>query len=99
MAYNHGEVVSRLIVYSKLGDKMIDDTFLSGLEGYTGNLGNTHAAEIIRNARRYLELKKQFAPFSMDVDGNHSWCWRGNPSRMKGPTLDAAADRLLESGE
>ena len=56
-------------------------------------------AEIIRNARRYLALRKQFAPFSMDVDGNHSWCWRGNPSRMKGPTLDAAADRLLESGE
>ena len=59
----------------------------------------TLEAEIIRNARRYLELKKQFAPFSMDIDGNHSWCWRGNPSRMKGPTLDAAADRLLEGGE
>lgn len=55
--------------------------------------------EIIRNARRYLELKKQFAPFSMDIDGNHSWCWRGNPSRMKGSTFDAAADRLLEGGE
>ncbi len=56
-------------------------------------------ADAYRNARRYLELKKQFAPFSMDVDGNHSWCWRGNPSRMKGPTFDAAADRLLEGGE
>ena len=55
--------------------------------------------EIIRNARRYLALREQFAPFSMDINGNHSWCWRGNPSRMKGPTLDAAADRLLEGGE
>jgi len=53
-------------------------------------------AAMERDARRYRALRKQFAPFSMDIDGNHSWCWRGNPSRMKGSTFDAAADRLLE---
>ena len=78
---------------------MIDDKMLEQWELYAASSGMTIHTEIYRNARRYLELKKQFAPFSMDINGNHSWCWRGNPSRMKGPTLDAAADRLLESGE
>ena len=88
---------------------MIDDKMLAELEQRkremavaVGNLAGcdlNEQVEIIRNARRYLELKKQFAPFSMDIDGNHSWCWRGNPSRMKGATFDAAADRLLEGGE
>lgn len=75
---------------------MIDSETLYQWEIDAVDAGMTRHAEAFRNARRYLELKKQFAPFSMDVDGNHSWCWRGNPSRMKGPTLDAAADRLLE---
>jgi len=88
---------------------MIDDKMLAELEQHiremavaVGDLARcdlNEQVEIIRNARRYLELKKQFAPFSMDINGNHSWCWRGNPSRMKGPTFDAAADRLLEGGE
>jgi len=78
---------------------MIDDKELKRRQMMESVIGNHDDEEIIRNARRYLELKKQFAPFSMDIDGNHSWCWRGNPSRMKGSTLDAAADRLLEDGE
>jgi hypothetical protein len=53
--------------------------------------------EMANNARRYLILKEQFAPFSMDIDGKHSWCWRGSPSRMKGNTLDNAIDGLLDS--
>ena len=63
---------------------MIDDAFLSSLEGYTGNLGNTHAAEIIRNARRYLALRK----VGVQVPGYElvKFDW----------SLDAAADRLLE---
>ena len=80
-----------------------DEAFMRKMAGKHSGSGGTECflrqAEIIRNARRYLELKKQFAPCSMDIDGNHSWCWRGNPSRMKGPTLDEAADRLLEGGE
>jgi hypothetical protein len=66
---------------------MIDDAFLSSLEGYTGNLGNTHAAEIIRNARRYLALRK----VGVQVPGYElvKFDW----------SLDAAADRLLEGGE
>ena len=78
---------------------MIDDKTLAESEQFAATLGMTEEVSIIRNARRYLELKKQFAPFSMDIDGNHSWCWRGNPSRTKGETLDAAVDRLLEGGE
>lgn len=54
-------------------------------------------AEIIHLARRYLALRKEFAPFGMDIGGKHSWCWRGSPSRMVGETIDAAADRLLEN--
>ena len=66
---------------------MIDDAFLSGLEGYTGNLGNAHAAEIIRNARRHLALRK----VGVQVPGYDfvKFDW----------SLDAAADRLLEGGE
>jgi len=78
---------------------MIDDKELKHRQIMASIFGPHDEVEIIRNARRYLELKKQFAPFSMDIDGNHSWCWRGNPSRMKGATFDAAADRLLEGGE
>jgi len=66
---------------------MIDDPFLIGLEGYTGNLGNAYAAEIIRNARRYLALRK----VGVQVPGYElvKFDW----------SLDAAADRLLEGGE
>jgi len=78
---------------------MIDDEQLKRIEAENIACGDVENEWLVRNARRYLELKKQFAPFSMDIDGNHSWCWRGNPSRMKGATFDAAADRLLEGGE
>lgn len=78
---------------------MIDDEQLKRIEAENIACGDVENEWLVRNARRYLELKKQFAPFSMDTDGNHSWCWRGNPSRMKGATFDAAADRLLEGGE
>lgn len=66
---------------------MIDDAFLSGLEGYTGSIGNTHAAEIIRNARRYLALRDAGV---LIVGGQQM------SEYAHGPTLDAAADRLLE---
>lgn len=78
---------------------MIDDATLRRMEAENIACGDTENEWIIRTARRYLALRKQFAPFSMDIDGNHSWCWRGNPSRMKGNTFDAVADRLLEGGE
>lgn len=71
---------------------MIDDTFLSGLEGYTGSLGNTNAAEIIRNARRYLALRENEA-----ISGVQA----GEVNSISGfyVEFDAAADRLLEGGE
>ncbi len=78
---------------------MIDDAQLKRMEAENIACGDVENEWLVRTARRYLELKKQFAPFSMDIDGNHSWCWRGNPSRMKGATFDAAADRLLEGEE
>ena len=78
---------------------MFNDAQLKSIEAEHHAHEDAENEWIVRNARRYLELKKQFAPFSMDIDGNHSWCWRGNPSRMKGATFDAAADRLLEGGE
>ncbi len=78
---------------------MIDDEQLKRIEAENIACGDVENEWLVRNARRYLELKKQFAPFSMDIDGNHSWCGRGNPARMKGATVDAAADRLLEGGE
>ena len=66
---------------------MIDDDFLNGLENYTGSIGNTHAAEIIRNARRYLALRESGVMVSGYDFVKFDW------------SLDAAADRLLEGGE
>lgn len=62
---------------------MVNDAFLSSLENYTESIGNTHAAEIIRNARRYLALRK----VGVQVPGYDfvKFDW----------SLDAAADRLL----
>ena len=67
---------------------MIDDVFLGDLEGYTGSLGNTNAAEIIRNARRYLALRDSGVIIQPQSE---EWLFAGK--------LDAAADRLLEGGE
>ena len=78
---------------------MVDDLDLAIHEKLSVITGNDTQAEIIRLARRYLALRKEFAPFGMDIGGKHSWCWRGSPSRMVGETIDAAADRLLEGGE
>ena len=69
---------------------MIDDDFLNGLENYTGSIGNPHAAEIIRHARRYLALRNAGV---LIVGGLQM------SEYAHGSALDAAADRLLESGE
>ncbi len=68
---------------------MIDDAFLSSLENYTESIGNTHAAEIIRNARRYLALRENEA-----IAGAQA----GEVNSISGfyAEFDAAADRLLE---
>ena len=44
------------------------------------------------DALRYRYLKYQFSVFSADIQGQHSWLWRGNPSRLIGPNIDEAID-------
>ena len=78
---------------------MIDEKTLARLERHAISNNRHDYAEAFRLARRYLVLRKEFAPFGMNISGKHSWCWRGSPSRMVGETIDAAADRLLEGGE
>ena len=78
---------------------MIDEKMLFNRETTAREIGHTLDAEIIRLARRYLALRKEFAPFGMDFGGKHSWCWCGSPSHLIGETIDAATDRLLEGGK
>ena len=49
----------------------------------------------LADARRYQAIRSQFSAMSADIDGSHAWIWRGNPSRLRGPTLDAAIDAAM----
>ena len=64
---------------------MIDDATLWRMEAENIACGDTENEWIIRNARRYLALRKNCGVFMMsDGSGCNKSC------------LDAAADRLLE---
>lgn len=56
------------------------------------------ARHIMADAARWRGMRKQFAPLGIDISGNHSWQWRGNPARLRGPTLDAAMDASGDVG-
>ena len=66
---------------------MIDGKMLAELESFMRDTGVMDIAEIIRNARRYLALRKSGVMVSGHDFVKFDW------------SLDAAADRLLEGGE
>ena len=67
---------------------MIDDATLRRMEAENIACGDTENEWIIRNARRYLALRKNCGVFMLsDGSGCNKSC------------LDAVADRLLEGGE
>lgn len=62
--------------------------------------GTTLAGDVERlkaDAERYQCIRSQFSAMSAAIDGNHAWVWRGNPDRLRGPTLDAAIDAMKET--
>ena len=68
---------------------MIDDATLRRMEAENIACGDTENEWIIRNARRYLALRKHGVLMGM----SH------NLKLVSDDELDAAADRLLEGGE
>lgn len=58
------------------------------------NDAGAYADKLRQDAERFRILCGQFSVMSLNIDGNHSWVWRGNPGNLKGPTLEAAVDAL-----
>ena len=56
------------------------------------------AGKALEDAERYAHIKVQFSPMSLDINGQHSWMWRGDPSSLKGPNIDVAVDAARKGG-
>ena len=44
------------------------------------------------DAERWAHVKSGFSVMGLNIDGNHSWAWRGYHLIGKGPNIDAAID-------
>lgn len=53
--------------------------------------------EMAKDAERWRFIKDQFSPFSVNIEGNHAWQWRGNPERLRGYSISEAVDKAIES--
>jgi hypothetical protein len=52
--------------------------------------------QLEKDAARYRFISAGFTPMGLDMSGNHPWVCRVSPSRLKGPTLDAAIDSAMK---
>ena len=52
-------------------------------------------AELLADAERWAHIKTGFSPMGLNIDGLHSWTWRGYHLLDRGPNIDHAVDAAM----
>lgn len=56
-------------------------------------------AELLADAERWAHVKGGFSPMGLNIDGLHSWTWRGHHKLERGPNIDAAVDAAMSKDD